>query len=186
LGAVVEAYDIRAEVKEQILSLGAKFVELDVGEEGSGSGGYAKELSEEGKKRQQKLLTERLKKCDVIICTANVPGRKAPILVTEEAVQGMRPGSVIIDMAAGNGGNCPLSEADRIVTKNHVVIVGLTNYPSLMAADASHFYSQNLIALLNLVVQEQSGKFSLDLNLKDDIVAASLLIHHGDLCWKKE
>jgi len=193
LGAVIEAYDVRSEVKEQILSLGAKFVELNVGEEGTGQGGYAKELSEEGKKRQQQLLTERLQKCDVIISTANIPGRKAPILITEEAVQGMRAGSVIIDMAAANGGNCPLSEPDRVVEKHHVKIVGFTNYPSLMAADASGFYGQNLIALLNLMIVEpskdqansQTGQLSLNLNLEDDIIAAALVTHRGQVRFKK-
>jgi NAD(P) transhydrogenase subunit alpha len=185
LGAMVEAYDVRSEVKEQINSLGAKFVELEIGEEGSGQGGYAKELSAEAKARQQQLLTERLKKCDIIVSTANIPGRKAPILITEEAVQGMRAGSVIIDMAAASGGNCPLSEADRVVVKHGVTLVGLTNYPSMVPADSSSFYGQNLIALLNLLVENNSGKLSLNLNLEDDIIAAALVTHRGDIRLKK-
>jgi NAD(P) transhydrogenase subunit alpha len=182
LGGSIEAYDVRAEVKEQIQSLGAKFVELDVGEEGSGKGGYAKELSEEGKKRQQQLLTERLKKCDIIISTANIPGRKAPVLITEEAVQGMRAGSVIIDMAAANGGNCPLSEAGKIVVKHGVTLVGHTNYPAMMPADSSNFYGNNLINLLGILVEAKDGKLHLNLNLQDDIIAAILVTHKGDLC----
>ncbi len=182
LGASVEAYDVRAEVKEQILSLGAKFVELELGEEGSGQGGYAKELSEAAKKRQQDLLTERLKKCDIIVSTANIPGRKAPVLITEEAVLGMRTGSVIIDMAAANGGNCPLSDAGKVVTKHGVTLVGLTNYPALMPADSSHFYGNNLISLLGILIQTQEGKHSLQFNLQDDIIAATLLTHKGELC----
>jgi NAD(P) transhydrogenase subunit alpha len=182
LGGSIEAYDVRAEVKEQIQSLGAKFVELDVGEEGSGQGGYAKELSEEAKIRQQQLLTERLKKCDVIISTANIPGRKAPVLITEEAVKGMRAGSVIIDMAAANGGNCPLSEAHKIVVKHGVTLVGYTNYPSLMPADSSNFYGNNLISLLGILVENKDGKQVLNLNLEDDIIAAVLVTHKGDLC----
>lgn len=177
LGATVEAYDVRAEVKEQILSLGAKFVELEIGEEGSGQGGYAKELSEAAKKRQQELLTERLKKCDIIISTANIPGRKAPVLITEDAVRGMRAGSVIIDMAAANGGNCPLTEADKVVVKHGVTLVGWTNYPSMMAGDASHFYAHNLISLLGIMVEKDQVK----INLEDDIIAASMLVHQGEL-----
>lgn len=185
LGSQVEAYDIRAEVKEQIQSLGAKVVELDLGEEGSGKGGYAKELSEESKKRQQELLTDRLKKCDIIISTANIPGRKAPVLITEDAVKGMRAGSVIIDMAAGNGGNCPLSEADRAVVKHGVTIVGFMNYPSMMPADSSGFYANNIISLLGLLTQNKEGKLSIHLNLEDDIIAASLVTHQGDIRFKR-
>jgi NAD(P) transhydrogenase subunit alpha len=185
LGAVVEAYDIRPEVKEQIQSLGGKVVELDVGESGSGQGGYAKELSEEAKKRQQQLLTERLKKCDIIISTANIPGRKAPVLITEEAVKGMRTGSVIVDMAAGNGGNCPLSEADRVVVKEGVTLVGHTNFPTMMPTDSSNFYAHNLIALLDLMVQSTDGKQTLNINLEDDIIAASLVTHKGDVRGRK-
>jgi NAD(P) transhydrogenase subunit alpha len=181
LGGLIEAYDVRSEVKEQILSLGAKFVELDVGEEGSGQGGYAKELSQDAKARQQQLLTERLKKCDIIISTANIPGKKAPVLITEEAVKGMRPGSVVVDMAAASGGNCPLTEADKVVVKHGVTLVGLTNYPSLMPADASNFYAQNIIALLALVTDTQSDQPQLKINLEDDIVAASLMTHQGNL-----
>jgi NAD(P) transhydrogenase subunit alpha len=185
LGAMVEAYDIRAEVKEQIQSLGAKVVELDVGEEGSGQGGYAKELSEEAKNKQQQLLTERLKKCDVIISTANIPGRKAPVLITEEAVRGMRAGSVIIDMAAANGGNCPLSEANKVVVKHNVTLVGFTNYPGMVPADSSSFYGHNIIALLGLVTENKENKVSLNLNLQDDIIAASLMTFNGDIRTKK-
>lgn len=184
LGAMVEAYDIRPEVKEQIQSLGAKVVELEIGEQGTGQGGYAREISEDAKKRQQQLLTDRLKKCDIIISTANVPGRKAPVLITEEAVCGMRAGSVIVDMAAGNGGNCPLSEADKVVIKNGVTLIGFTNYPSMMAGDASSFYAQNLMALLNIITDQSSGKVSLKLDLQDDIVAAALITHNSDIRWK--
>ncbi|MGK5083278.1 Re/Si-specific NAD(P)(+) transhydrogenase subunit alpha [Bdellovibrionota bacterium FG-1] len=179
LGALVEAYDVRAEVKEQILSLGAKFIELDVGEEGSGTGGYAKELSEEGKRKQQQLLLEKLKKADIIITTANVPGRRAPTLVSEEAVKGMRMGSVIIDMAAPSGGNCPLTEADRVVVKHGVTIVGWTNYPGMVAADSSSFYAGNLGHLLGIMVDTKDGKTSLKLDLQDDIIAAALVTHNG-------
>ena len=186
LGATVEAYDIRSEVKEQIQSLGAKFVELDVGEEGSGQGGYARELSQDAKKRQQELLTERLKKSDVIISTANIPGRRAPVLITEEAVKGMRAGSVIVDLAAATGGNCPLTEAGKVVEKHGVTLVGLTHYASSMATDSSHFYGNNLIALLQLMTQEKDGKLTLHVNLEDDIIQASLVTHQGEVRFKKK
>ncbi|HUP58631.1 MAG TPA: NAD(P)(+) transhydrogenase (Re/Si-specific) subunit alpha, partial [Bdellovibrionota bacterium] len=178
LGAQVEAYDVRAEVREQISSLGAKNIELDIGEDGTGKGGYAKELSEEAKRKQQQVLNEKLKKFDVIVSTANIPGRKAPVLITEEAVKGMREGSVIIDMAAANGGNCPLSEADRVVVKHGVTLVGTTNFPALVPGDSSHFYSQNLVNLLALILN--AGK--LELVLTDDIIAAALVVHKGALC----
>ncbi len=180
LGAVVEAYDVRAAVKEQILSLGAKFLELDLQEEGSGQGGYAKELSAEAKARQQKLLTERLQKMDVIISTANIPGKKAPVLITEAAVQGMRPGSVVVDMAAASGGNCPLSVPDQVVVRHQVKIVGFTQYPALLPADASQFYGQNILALLGLLVSD--GVLRLD--LQDDIIAAATVVYEGQNRWK--
>jgi NAD(P) transhydrogenase subunit alpha len=186
LGATVEAYDIRAEVKEQIQSLGAKVVELDVGEEGSGQGGYARELSADAKKRQQEMLTDRLKKCDIIISTANIPGRRAPVLITEEAVQGMRAGSVIVDLAAATGGNCPLTEAGKVIEKHGVILVGLTNYPSLMATDSSHFYGNNLLALLQLMTQEKEGQLSLKINLEDDIVQACLVTDQGAVRFKRK
>lgn len=184
LGSTVEAFDVRPEVKEQIQSLGAKYLELDIGEAGTGQGGYAKELSEEGKRKQQAALTERLKKFDIVISTANVPGRKAPTLITEEAVRGMRPGSVIIDMAAPSGGNCPLTEADKVVEKHGVVIVGLSNYPSLVAADASQFYAQNLVNLLGLVFPDKASD-QIKLNLEDDILAGSLATYQGQVKVKR-
>lgn len=185
LGAMVEAYDVRTEVKEQILSLGAKFVELEIGEEGAGQGGYAKELSETARIRQKELLTERLKKCDLIISTANIPGRKAPLLITREAVEGMRAGSVIVDMAAASGGNCECTEANQIVNHQGVKIVGITNYPALLPADSSNFYGHNLVHLINLLTEEKEGKLNLNLNLSDDIIAASLVSYQGQVRLKK-
>lgn len=185
LGAAVEAYDVRAEVKEQILSLGAKFIDLDVGEEGSGSGGYARELSEEAKKQQQALLTERLKKADIIITTANVPGRRAPILISEEAVNGMRPGSVVVDLASGSGGNCALTEPGKIAVKNGVTLVGTLNFPALVPSDASSFYARNIFNLVGLMIAEKDGKAEFSLPLEDDIIAASLVTHSGAVAKKK-
>ena len=185
LGAQVEAYDVRPEVREQITSLGAKVISIEVGETGSGQGGYAKELSDEAKTRQQQALAEKLKKFDIIISTANIPGRKSPILITEDAVKGMRPGSLIVDMAAANGGNCPLSEADKVVTKYGVTLIGITNFAALTPTDASSFYAQNLVNLLGILVKTTEGKPVLDLDLKDDIIAAALAVHKGDLCHRR-
>lgn len=185
LGASVEAYDVRKDVHEQIISMGAKNIELDVGEEGSGTGGYAKELSEEGKKKQQAALTEKLKKFDIIITTANIPGKRSPVLVTEEAVMGMRPGSVIIDMAAANGGNCPLTEANNVVVKHGVTLVGPTCLPAMTPGDASHFYSQNLVNLLALFWVKKETSTVFEINLADDIIAAAMTVHKGALCHQR-
>jgi NAD(P) transhydrogenase subunit alpha len=182
LGAIVEAYDVRPETREQVLSLGAKFIDIDIGESGSGDGGYAKELSEESKQKLQEALDERLSKSDVIITTANVPGRKAPTLVTESVVRAMKRGSVIVDMATPSGGNCPLSVADEIIDIDGVKIIGHTNYPAMMAADSSSFFARNLVALLELFVAKREGEetqFIVDLD--DDIIAAALLVHQGQL-----
>lgn len=183
LGAQVWSYDVRPEVKEQIQSLGAKFIDLDVGESGTGQGGYAKELSEQAKKKQQELLSERLMKADVIISTANIPGKKAPVLITEKTVQGMRTGSVIVDMAAANGGNCPLSEADKVVTKNGVVLVGHTNYPAMVPFDASSFFAKNIWNLLSLMVTDQPQQ--LNISFADDILDAAFLTFKGKSRNKK-
>jgi NAD(P) transhydrogenase subunit alpha len=172
LGADVYAYDVRPETKEQIESLGAKAIDLDLGESGSGEGGYAKELSEEAKARQQQMLADELSKAHVIITTALIPCRPAPILITEEVVRRMREGSVIIDLAAANGGNCPLTEADKVVVKHGVMLVGHTNYPSMVPSDASAFYAGNIMNLLNIMVDKgDQGLVLKDLN-EDEITAA--------------
>lgn len=175
LGADVYAYDIRPETREQIESLGAKPIELDVGEEGAGEGGYARELSDEAKARQQALLADELAKAHVIITTALIPCRPAPVLVTEEVVKRMREGAVIVDLAAANGGNCPLTEADRIVTKHGVTLVGHTNYPSMMAGDASAFFANNIANLLAIMVEEQEGRLAFKDFVADEITAAALI-----------
>ncbi len=185
MGAQVEAYDVRPEVKEQIISVGAKPIEIDIGEQGSGTGGYAKELSEEAKQKQINALTERLKKFDIIITTANIPGRKSPVLVTEDAVKGMRFGSVIVDMAAANGGNCPLSEADKVVVKHGVTIVGITNYPSLLPTDASEFYARNLFTFISLMVETKDGVTKINYNMEDNIIADTCAVYQGQLRTKK-
>jgi NAD(P) transhydrogenase subunit alpha len=182
LGANVEAYDVRPETREQVLSLGAKFIDIALDESGSGEGGYAKELSEAAKKRLQEALDERISKSDVIITTANVPGRKAPRLVSEQVVRAMRCGSVIVDMATPSGGNCSLSQPDKVVDINGVKIVGHTNYPAMMPTDASSFFARNLASLLGLFVQRRdAGEPTFIIDLKDDIIESSLLVHNGAL-----
>jgi H+-translocating NAD(P) transhydrogenase subunit alpha len=186
LGATVEAYDVRPETREQILSLGAKPIEIQLEESGSGQGGYAKELSEESKRKIQAALDEKLSKSDIIITTANVPGRKAPILVSESVVSNMRCGSVIVDMATPSGGNCALSKPDEVVNHNGVKIVGYTNYPAMMATDSSSFFSRNIVSLFDLFVkQRESGESTFLVNLEDDIIEASMLVHQGILRMKK-
>ena len=178
LGALVEAYDVRPEVRDQIISLGAKPIDLDIGESGSGTGGYAKELSPEAKAKQQEQLSQKLKAFDIILTTANIPGRKSPTLVVEDVVKAMRAGSVIVDMAAANGGNCPLTEADKVVVKHGVTLVGVTNYPALCPTDASHFFAQNMVNLLDILWNKERTALALE----DDIVAASLVTKQGALC----
>lgn len=186
LGATVEAYDVRPETREQILSLGAKPIEIKLEESGSGQGGYAKELSEESKKRIQEALDEKLSKSDIIITTANVPGRKAPLLVSESVVKSMRCGSVIVDMATPSGGNCALSKPDQVIDVNGVKIVGHTNYPAMMPTDSSSFFARNVVSLLDLFVNKiESGGSTFVVNLEDDIIEASLLVHQGILRMKR-
>jgi len=185
LGATVEAYDVRPETREQILSLGAKPIEIKLEESGSGDGGYAKELSEDSKKRIQDALDEKLSKSDIIISTANVPGRKAPLLISESVVANMRCGSVVVDMATPSGGNCALSKPDEIVDYRGVKIVGHTNYPAMMATDSSSFFARNLVSLFDLFVKpRESGETTFIVNLEDDIIEASLLVHQGILRMK--
>jgi NAD(P) transhydrogenase subunit alpha len=179
LGAIVEAFDVRPEVKEQIESLGAKFIDIDLGESGAGSGGYAKELSAEAKKKQQAALQERLKGADAVITTAQIPGRPAPVLVTAATVKAMTPGSVIVDMAAASGGNCELSKAGKVVVEGGVTIVGHTNYPAMLPRDASLFYGRNVLNLLLLMLAVKDKKTTLNLNMDDDIIAGCLAVHDG-------
>lgn len=175
LGAEVYGYDVRPETREQILSLGAKPIDLDLGESGAGEGGYARELSQEAKVRQQAALADELAKAHVIITTALIPCRPAPILVTEELVQRLRPGSVIVDLAAANGGNCPLTVPDQVVERHGVVLVGHTNYPAMVAADASAFYARNLANLIDITFDYGSGRPVLKDLAEDDITKAMLV-----------
>jgi NAD(P) transhydrogenase subunit alpha len=171
LGAVVQGFDVRAAVKEQVQSLGATFLEFDLGGDLEGQGGYARELSAEQQARQQELMAEAIGKVDVVITTALVPGRRAPILVTEEAVKLMKPGSVIVDLAGEQGGNCALSEPGETVVRHNVKICAPLNVPSSMAEHASQLYARNLQELLKLMTGED-GELALD--FEDEVIAGGL------------
>lgn len=175
LGADVFAYDVRPETKEQIASLGAKPIELDLGESGAGEGGYARELSDEAKARQQALLADELAKAHVIITTALIPCRPAPELITRDVVERLRTGSVIVDLAAANGGNCKLTQPDQVVEHHGVIIVGHTNYPAMVSADASAFYARNLANLLEIMVDPSDDGLVLKDLTQDEITAAMLV-----------
>lgn len=177
LGAVVEAFDIRPAVKEEVQSLGAKFVEVTLEEETVAAGGYAKEISEASKQRTQEVVTEHVKNADVVITTAQVPGKKAPLLVTEEMVQQMHPGSVIVDLAAEQGGNCACTEAGKDVVRNGVTIIGPMNLPSSMPVHASQMYAKNISTLLQYLVKDGE----LQLNFEDDIINSTCVTHAGEI-----
>ena len=174
-GAVVEVSDIRPAVKEQVESLGGKFIELPMQESGEGQGGYAKEVSADFLAKQQAVLKQRISLADVVITTAQVPGRPAPRLVTEDMVKAMRAGSVIVDIAADSGGNCELTENNREVSKHGVLIMGYSNLPNTMPEDASNLYARNVQALVKLL----NDKGNLKLDLEDEIIAGSLLTTDG-------
>jgi H+-translocating NAD(P) transhydrogenase subunit alpha len=176
LGAIVHAFDVRSAVKEQIESLGARFVELDMGlEDAEAAGGYARALTDEEQARQRDLLAVEIGKMDAVISTAAVPGRRAPLLVTEEAVRNMKPGSVIIDLAAETGGNCELTEAGETVVKENVTIAGPINLPASMPDHASSLYSRNVQSLLELMVKE--GELTLDFD--DEVIAGACITRDG-------
>ena len=192
LGAVIEASDVRPSVKEQIESLGGKFIDVsyDTPEEKEaavGVGGYAKPMPPSWLARQAVEVAKRVAQADIVISTALIPGRAAPTLITEDMVKSMKPGSVIVDIAAGKGpmrddggagGNCPISEADKTVVKHGVTIVGETNLPALVAADASALYARNILDFLKLVLPKEGG---IKVDMEDDIVAACLMTQNGEV-----
>ncbi len=178
LGAVVQGFDVRAAVKEQVESLGAHFLEFDLGGDLEGAGGYAKELTPEQQARQQELMAEAIGKVDVVITTAAVPGRRAPILVTEKAVELMKPGSVIVDLAAETGGNCELTEPGETVIRHDVKILGPLNLPSTMAEHASQLYARNIESLLGLMISEEGG---LSLDFEDEVIAGACITREGEI-----
>jgi len=177
LGAIVEVSDIRPEVKEQIESLGGKFIELPMQESGAGEGGYAKEMSADFLKKQREIVAQHVAQADAVITTALIPGRPAPKLVSAEMVHSMRPGSVIVDLATAQGGNCELSVADDEVVENGVRIVGASNLPAAMPRDASLVYARNLWAMLKPMVKE--GELTVD--REDEVIAGALLTHGKEI-----
>lgn len=181
LGAVVSATDVRAASKEQVESLGGKFVMVESEEVANAetAGGYAKEMSDDYKRRQAELVAETLKKQDIAICTALIPGRRAPVLINDEMVYSMRPGSVIVDLAAEQGGNCSLTKPGEIIEVNGVSIIGVLNIPSRLSTDASALYAKNLLNYLTPHVHPETHAFKL--NWHDEIVLASSLTHGGEI-----
>ncbi|OZA90681.1 MAG: NADP transhydrogenase subunit alpha, partial [Burkholderiales bacterium 34-67-9] len=189
LGAVIEASDVRPSVKEQVESLGAKFIDVpfDTAEEkeaAEGVGGYARPMPPSWLERQKIEVAKRVAQADVVISTALIPGRAAPTLITEDMVRSMKPGSVIVDLAAGKGpdgvgGNCPLTEAERTVQKHGVFLIGETNLPALVAADSSALYARNVLDFLKLVLPKDAS--AVQVPLDDDIVAACLMTHQGEV-----
>jgi len=174
LGAVVEVFDVRSAVKEEVKSLGGKFIEVEGAKEDAAAGGYAIEQTDEFKKKQQELIQQRAIAADVVIATAQIPGKKAPVLLQKETVNGMRPGSVIIDLAASSGGNCELTENGKSIVVNGVTIVGKSDYPSDMPTDASKMFGSNIINLLKIMIDKEG---TLVLNMQDDIINGTTAVH---------
>ena len=186
LGAIVEAFDVRPVAKEQVESLGAKFIEVPFSNEEKSqaetTGGYAREMSEEYKRLQNELVHERAILADIIITTALIPGRPAPVLIKEETVRAMRFGSVIVDMAVESGGNCPLSELNKTVVRHGVHLIGVANLPGLVASDSSALYARNLMNFLSLLLDPDSGE--LKLNREDEIISETLICINGQIITK--
>ena len=178
LGAVVEVFDVRAAVKEQVESLGGQFIEVEGAKDDAAAGGYAVEQNEDFKKKQKQLIHDHAVQSGVVICTAQIPGRPAPLLVEKETVKGMKAGSVIIDLAASSGGNCELTEDNKTVVKEGVTIIGKSTYPSEMPNDASRMYGNNLANFLKLLIDENG---QLQLNFEDEIVKGTCMIHNKEL-----
>lgn len=176
LGAVVSAFDVRPVAKEQVESLGAKFIEVAASESGEASGGYAKEMSEDYKRKQGELIAETITKQDIVISTALIPGRPAPVLITEEMVKNMKQGSVIVDLAAASGGNCPLTELDKTTVKYGVMLIGYSNMPSRVAIDASQLYARNLYNFVSTLLLEKDG---INIKWDDELVKGTLLTRDG-------
>lgn len=176
LGAVVEVFDTRPAVKEEVMSLGAKFIEVEGAADASRAGGYAVEQTEEYKQKQQQRISESIAKADIVITTAQIPGKKAPILITEEMLNQMRKGSVIIDLAAATGGNTPLTRNNEIVVNKGVSIVGNSNLPATMPGDASKLYGKNILNFLQLLINKEG---QLQLNWDDDLVKGACITHEG-------
>ncbi len=178
LGAQVYVFDVRSAVKEEVMSLGGKFVEVEGAREDKDAGGYAVEQTEDYKQKQQQAINDHAAKADVIITTAQIPGKKAPVLISEATVETMKPGSVIIDLAASTGGNCALTQNDQTVQHQGVTIVGQSNYPALMPVDASRMFGKNVVNFLKLLIGEAGA---MNLNFEDDIVKGTCITHQGEI-----
>jgi H+-translocating NAD(P) transhydrogenase subunit alpha len=182
LGAVVEVFDTRPAVKDEVISLGAKFIEVDGAADASKAGGYAVEQSEEFMKRQKAKIAESIAKADIVITTAQIPGKKAPILISEEMIKAMRSGSLIIDIAAATGGNTPLTQNNETVIFNGVSIVGNSNLPATMPVDASKMYGKNVLNFLQLIITKEG---QINLNWEDDLVKGSCITHNGEIVHER-
>ncbi len=178
LGAQVQAFDVRSAAKEEVKSLGARFVEVEGASEDKAAGGYAIEQTEEFKKKQQQAINDHAAKSNVVICTAQIPGRKAPLLLPREAVDHMIPGSIIIDLAASTGGNCELTKDNELIVYKGVTIIGQSNYPAQMPLDASRMFGKNVLNFLKLIIGEDGG---LNLNFEDDIVKGTCITHQKEI-----
>ena len=177
LGAIAFAFDVRAAVKEQVESLGAQFVEADLGKDAEGAGGYAKELSDDEQARNLATIASHIKDMDLVISTALIPGRPAPLLITKEMLAAMKPGAVVVDLAAEKGGNCAVTRADETVVHDGVTVLGPTNLPSTIAVHASQMYSRNVSTFLKLLIQDGEMK----LNFEDEIIDGMCIAHQGDV-----
>ncbi len=178
LGAVVEVFDVRSEVREQVQSLGGKFIEVEGAREDAAAGGYAVEQTKEYEEKQRQLIHDHVSRSDVVITTAQIPGKKAPVLVTRAAVEAMAPGSVIVDLAASSGGNCELTQNNKTVIHNQVTIIGKSNYPAGMPSDASRMLARNLMNLLQLMITKE-GVLQPDFN--DEIIRGACVTHQNEI-----
>lgn len=178
LGGQVQVFDVRSAVKEEVMSLGGKFVEVEGATEDKAAGGYAVEQTEEFKKKQQQAINDHAAKANVVICTAQIPGRKAPLLIPKEAVEAMKPGSVIIDLAASSGGNCELTKDNETVVHKGVTIIGQSNYPAQKPIDASRMFGKNVLNFMKLIIGEEGV---INLNFADDIVKGTCITHAGEV-----
>jgi NAD(P) transhydrogenase subunit alpha len=182
LGAVVYVFDVRAAVKEEVVGLGGKFVDVEGAIDDKSAGGYAVEQTEEFKQRQAQAIHDQAVKSDVIICTAQIPGRKAPLLIRKETVEAMNPGSVIIDLAASTGGNCEVTKNDETIVHKGVKVIGNSQLPTDMPTDASRMFGKNMINFLKLIITKDGG---LNLNWEDDIVKGTAVTHNGEIVHER-
>jgi NAD(P) transhydrogenase subunit alpha len=179
LGAVVRAFDTREAVRDQVKSLGASFIDFHFEESGEGEGGYAKQMSEAFIEAEQKLLAENAAEVDIIISTALIPGKPAPVLITEEAIKGMKPGSVMVDLAAERGGNCPLSVKDEVVVRHGVTLIGYTDLPSRLAQVSSRLYAKNVLN----IVEEAMGDEGFGIDRENEVIRGALILEEGEVTW---